>query len=142
MSSPGEQLPIYLEPGSPPCFPDPRGYDVVIEAAGQQETSQVSPSFCHKGGRVMLFGGCRTDVTVTWEPARLHYDEIAILSSFHHTPRHVAAALEVLSEGRLDITPLLVPPVGLDGVADALAAMCDRTLRGKVPVLPHGVPEA
>jgi len=122
--------------------PDSRGYDVVIEAAGAAETSQSAPHLCHKGGRVLLFGGCRADARVTWEPARLHYDEIAILSSFHHTPRHVAAALEVLSEERLDIRPLLEAPVGLDGVADALHAMADRRLRGKVPVLPHGDLEA
>jgi len=122
--------------------PGSRGYDVVIEAAGAAETSQAAPSLCHKGGRVLLFGGCATDACVTWGPARLHYDEIAVLSSFHHTPRHVAAALEVLAEKRLDISPLLESPVGLDGVAGALQAMCDRRLRGKVPVLPHGAPEA
>ncbi len=119
--------------------PDTRGYDIVIDAAGATATSQAAPSLCHKGGRVLLFGGCSADARVTWEPARLHYDEIAILSSFHHTPRHVAAALDVLAEGRLDISPLLEEPVGLDGVAAALDAMCDRRLRGKVPVLPHGV---
>lgn len=117
--------------------PGRRGYDVVIEAAGAEETSQVAPSLCRKGGRVMLFGGCRADVRVTWAPAPLHYDEIAILSSFHHTPRHVAASLEVLAERRLDIRPLLADAVGLDGLCDALDRMCARELRGKVPVLPH-----
>jgi L-iditol 2-dehydrogenase len=117
--------------------PGQRGYDVVIEAAGADETSQIAPSLCRKGGRVMLFGGCRSDVRVTWAPAPLHYDEIAILSSFHHTPRHVAASLEVLAEQRLDITPLLEAPVGLDGLRDVLERMCSRQLRGKVPVLPH-----
>jgi len=117
--------------------PGHRGYDVVIEAAGAAETSQAAPSLCRKGGRVMLFGGCRADVRVSWAPAPLHYDEIAVLSSFHHTPRHVAASLEVLAEGRLDITPLLEEPVGLDGLCDALDRMCTRELRGKVPVLPH-----
>lgn len=117
--------------------PGHRGYDVVIEAAGAEETSQLAPALCRKGGRVMLFGGCRADVRVTWAPAPLHYDEIAILSSFHHTPRHVAASLEVLAERRLDIRPLLEAPVGLEGLRDALDRMSSRELRGKVPVLPH-----
>jgi L-iditol 2-dehydrogenase len=72
------------------------------------------------------------------EPARLHYDEIQILSSFHHTPRHVQASLDALASGRLAIEPLLEAPVGLDGVAEALRRMCRRELRGKVPVLPGG----
>jgi L-iditol 2-dehydrogenase len=78
-------------------------------------------------------------VRISVEPARLHYDEISILSSFHHTPRHVQAALDALATGRLSIEPLLEAPVGLDGVADALARMSRRDVRGKVPVLPGGV---
>jgi len=122
--------------------PDRRGFDVVIEAAGAVETTQVAPSLCRKGGRVMLFGGCRADARISWAPAPLHYDEIAILASFHHTPRHVAASLEVLAEGRLRIEPLLEEPVGLDGLCGALDRMCTRELRGKVPVLPHAPPSA
>jgi L-iditol 2-dehydrogenase len=116
-----------------------RGFDIVVEAAGAAETSEAAASLTRKGGRVLLFGGCASDVRIAVEPARLHYDEVQILSSFHHTPRHVAAALEALSSGRLTIAPLLESPVGLDGVADALARMCRRELRGKVPVLPAGV---
>ncbi len=113
-----------------------RGFDAVVEAAGAAETSQAAPGLAAKGGRVLLFGGCAADVRVTWSPARLHYDEIAVLSSFHHTPRHVRAALDALATGRIDVTPLLEAPVGLEGVQDALARMSARELRGKVPVLP------
>jgi L-iditol 2-dehydrogenase len=116
--------------------PGGRGFDVVVEAAGVAETSEAAPSFARKGGRVLLFGGCPSDARISVEPARLHYDEVAILSSFHHTPRHVQAALDALSSGRLDVTPLIEAPVGLDGVAEALSRMNRREIRGKVPVLP------
>jgi L-iditol 2-dehydrogenase len=118
--------------------PGGRGFDLVVEAAGAAETSEAAPSLCAKGGRVLLFGGCASDVRISVDPSRLHYDEIAVLSSFHHTPRHVQAALEALATKRLSIEPLLEPSVGLDGVADALARMSRRELRGKVPVLPGG----
>ncbi len=118
--------------------PDGRGYHLVVEAAGAASTSAAAPLLCRKGGQVLLFGGCAADLRVEWSPAHLHYDEIAIISSFHHTPRHVAASLEALASGRIDITPLLEEPVSLDGVAQALERMCARELRGKVPVLPHG----
>jgi L-iditol 2-dehydrogenase len=120
--------------------PGGRGYDVVVEAAGAAETTEAAPSLARKGGRVLLFGGCASDARISVSPSRLHYDEVAILSSFHHTPRHVAAALDALSSGRLSVAPLLEPPVGLDGLAGALAGMSRRTIRGKVPVLPHGAP--
>jgi L-iditol 2-dehydrogenase len=114
------------------------GFDLVVEAAGAAETSEAAPALCAKGGRALLFGGCPSDARISVNPARLHYDEVAILSSFHHTPRHVAAALEAIASGRLRIEPLLEAPVALDGVADALARMCRREIRGKVPVLPGG----
>jgi len=125
-----EQL-LAATPGRP-------GFDLVVEAAGAAETSEAAPALCAKGGRALLFGGCASDVRITVDPARLHYDEIAILSSFHHTPRHVAAAVEALATGRIRIEPLLEAPVALDGVADALARMSRREIRGKVPVLPGG----
>ena len=118
--------------------PGGRGFDLVVEAAGAAETSEAAPSLARKGGRVLLFGGCASDVRISVEPARLHYDEVQILSSFHHTPRHVKQALEALGSGRLAIEPLLETPVGLDGVAEALRRMCRREVRGKVPVLPAG----
>jgi L-iditol 2-dehydrogenase len=118
--------------------PDASGFDVVVEAAGAAETSEAAPKLCRKGGRVLLFGGCASEVRISVEPARLHYDEVAILSSFHHTPRHFAAALETLASGRLDVRPLLESPVTLEGLADALRRMCRREVRGKVPVLPAG----
>jgi L-iditol 2-dehydrogenase len=116
--------------------PGGKGYDLVVEAAGAAETSEAAPTLCRKGGRVLLFGGCPGDARMTVDPSRLHYDEIQILSSFHHTPRHVHAALDALTTGALRIEPLLESPVGLDGVPDALRRMCRRELRGKVPVLP------
>lgn len=118
--------------------PGGRGFHLVVEAAGAEETSAAAAGLCRKGGRALLFGGCASDARITLEPARLHYDEVSLLSSFHHTPRHVEAALDAIASGALDVSPLLERPVGLDGVADALRAMCARTLRGKVPVLPGG----
>jgi len=116
-----------------------RGFDLVVEAAGAAETSEAAPSLCAKGGRVLLFGGCPSDARISVEPAKLHYDEIAILSSFHHTPRHMQAALDALATGRIDIAPVLDAPVDLDGVPEALARMNRRQTRGKAPVLPGGV---
>ena len=118
--------------------PGGRGFDVVVEAAGAAETSEAAPTLCRKGGRVLLFGGCARDARISVDPARLHYDEVALLSSFHHTPRHIAEALRALASGRIDVRPLLSDPVGLDGVADALRRMNAREVRGKVPVVPRG----
>ena len=116
--------------------PDGRGFPLVIEAAGQPETSEACVALARKGARVLLFGGCAKDQEIRLDPARLHYEEIALVSSFHHTPKYFRAALDALATGRVDVRPLLEEPVGLEGVADALTRMCDRTTRRKVPVVP------
>lgn len=116
--------------------PGGRGFDLVVEAVGAAETTEAAPSLARKGGRVLLFGGCASDVRVTIDPARLHYEEIELLSSFHHTPRHVRAALDALASGRIDPRPVLDAPVGLEGLPTALRRMVSRELRGKVPVIP------
>jgi L-iditol 2-dehydrogenase len=117
---------------------DGRGFDLVVEAAGAAETSEAAPGLARKGGRVLLFGGCASETRITISPSRLHYYEIDLLSSFHHTPRHVAAALDALAGGGISLAPLLADPVSLEGVASALERMTARTVRRKVPVLPHG----
>jgi L-iditol 2-dehydrogenase len=116
--------------------PGGQGFDLVVEAAGAAETTEAAPALARKGGRVLLFGGCAADVRVQVDPSHLHYDEIQVLSSFHHTPRHVRAALDAIAAGRIDPRPVLEAPVDLDGVPGALRAMARREIRGKVPVLP------
>lgn len=118
--------------------PGARGFDLVVEAAGAAETTEQAASLARKGGRVLLFGGCASDVRVSVDPSRLHYEEINILSSFHHTPHHVRAALDAIASGAIDPKPVLERAVGLDDLADALRRMSSRELRGKVPVVTSG----
>lgn len=117
--------------------PSARGYELVVEAAGAADTTEAAPALARKGGTVLLFGGCPSDVRVSVDPSRLHYDEVTIAASFHHTPRHVRQALANLAAGRADPTPVFERPVGLEGLPAALGRVARRELRGKVPVLPR-----
>ena len=47
-----------------------------------------------KGGTVNLFGGCAKGTEVKLDPGALHYSEITIKSTFHHTPRFIREALD------------------------------------------------
>lgn len=87
--------------------PEGRGFDVVIEAIGLPETWEKAVTLSRKGGTVNLFGGCPGDTTVTLPTRRLHYEEIQLVSSFHHTPHHVQKALQLLAEGTIDPRPLI-----------------------------------
>ncbi|HET9399629.1 MAG TPA: alcohol dehydrogenase catalytic domain-containing protein [Candidatus Acidoferrales bacterium] len=78
-----------------------RGADFVIEAAGVPEACEWAPKMVRRGGTVNLFAGCRADARVKFEPAELHYSEITIKSSFHHTPEFFREALATIARGEI-----------------------------------------
>ena len=53
------------------------------------------------GGTVNLFGGCPRGTQVQFDPTALHYSEITIKSTFHHTPRFIREALDAISRGEI-----------------------------------------
>lgn len=87
--------------------PSGRGFDVVIEAVGRPEVWEKTLNLVRKGGTVNCFGGCPAGSHVTFDTRRLHYDEIRIVSSFHHTPLHMQAAVNLLNTKQLDPSLLI-----------------------------------
>lgn len=78
---------------------DGRGVDVVFEAAGSDEAWQEAVSLVRSGGTVVMFGGLPPQARPAVDAYRLHYDELTIRGSFHHTPATVRAALGFLASG-------------------------------------------
>jgi L-iditol 2-dehydrogenase len=87
--------------------PEGRGFDVVIEAVGLPETWEKAIALARRGGKVNLFAGCEKGTTIPLDTRRLHYDEITLMSLFHHTPHYVKKALELLSSHTIDPSPLI-----------------------------------
>ena len=78
-----------------------RGVDAVAEAVGQPATWEWAIGMARRGGSVNLFGGCSQGVEVRVDPSELHYSEITIRSTFHHTPRHMREALASIASGEV-----------------------------------------
>jgi L-iditol 2-dehydrogenase len=93
------------------------GADVVVEAAGTATAWGQALGLVRKGGVVVFFGGLPQGEQVPLDAYRLHYDELDVRGSFHHTPRTVRAALAFLASGAYPWRRLLTHEVGLDGVA-------------------------
>jgi L-iditol 2-dehydrogenase len=74
-------------------------FDVVIEAVGKPEAWQAATRLVRKGGKVNFFGGCPAGSTVTLDTNLLHYSNLTLYSSFHHTPRTIRRALELIETG-------------------------------------------
>jgi L-iditol 2-dehydrogenase len=74
-------------------------YDVVIEAVGKPEVWESAVQLVRKGGTVNFFGGCPAGTSVKLDTTLLHYSNLRLLASFHHTPRTIRRALEFIEEG-------------------------------------------
>jgi L-iditol 2-dehydrogenase len=74
-------------------------FDVVIEAVGKPETWEAAVRLVRKGGTVNFFGGCPAGTTVSLDTGLLHYSNLTLLASFHHTPRTIRRALEYIESG-------------------------------------------
>jgi L-iditol 2-dehydrogenase len=95
---------------------DPEGADVVIEAAGAVAAWERALELVRPGGTVLAFGGLPRDAHVEVDAYRIHYEEVRLVGSFHHTPRHFRAALAFLASGAYPFERLVTHEVGLDGV--------------------------
>jgi L-iditol 2-dehydrogenase len=76
-----------------------RGADVVIEAVGLPEVWQLAVKLLRRGGVVNFFGGCPTGTQVGVDTHLLHYSELTLKASFHHTPALVRKAVDAVSSG-------------------------------------------
>jgi L-iditol 2-dehydrogenase len=121
-----------------------RGADIVIEAVAAPVTWEWAVDMVRKGGVVNLFGGPPSGTKVQFDTNRLHYGDITLKASFHHTPATCRTAFELVTSRRFKCAEYITERVGLDEVPAVFARMMDRTggLRAiKTAVFPAGVPE-
>jgi len=103
--------------------PDGRGADVVIEAVGLPETSEAAVRAVRKGGVVQLFGGCPADTQIGIDSQLLHYQELTIKSTFHHTPESVRKAFRLIADGHIDPNAFITAEATLDELPRILGHM-------------------
>ena len=74
-------------------------FDAVIEAVGRPETWEAALRLVRKGGTVNFFGGCPPGTQVSFDTELIHYSNLTLLASFHHTPHTIRQALEFIENG-------------------------------------------
>lgn len=99
-----------------------RGPDAVVEAVGRPEAWEAAVALARPGGEVLLYGGCAPGTTVTLPTFPLHYGELAIRGTYHHTPTAVRQALAHLAAGDAPYDDLIGAEIGLDEVPAVLRA--------------------
>ncbi|MCD8024669.1 MAG: zinc-binding dehydrogenase [Candidatus Gastranaerophilales bacterium] len=90
-----------------------RGLDVAIECVGLPEIWERMFKLVRRGGCVHLFGGCASGTSINIDTGRLHYDEVNIISVFHHTPKYFREALDIIASGKIDVEKLITKTMPL-----------------------------
>lgn len=98
-------------------------FDIVIEAVGKPETWELAVKLARKGGKVSFFGGCPTGTTVSFDTSLIHYSNLTLLASFHHTPRTIRRALEFIEAGVIRGQDFIDGECALSGLPDLLRSM-------------------
>lgn len=98
-------------------------YDVVIEAVGKPETWEAAVELVRKGGRVNFFGGCPAGTRVSLDTSLIHYSNLTLLASFHHTPRTIRRALKFIESGVIRAADFVDGECGLSGLPELLRSM-------------------
>ena len=124
--------------------PDGRGVDIAIEAVATPTTWGWAVGMVRRGGVVNFFGGPASGTMVSFDTNRLHYGDIKLLASFHHTPSTCRTAFELLCSGRFKCAEYITGRAGLDEVPELFQQMSTRNggsgiLDIKTAVLPAGV---
>jgi L-iditol 2-dehydrogenase len=113
--------------------PEGRGADVVIEAVATPNTWQWAVQMARKGGVVNLFGGPPAGTSVELDTNLIHYSDLTLKASFHHTPGTARRAFELLASGRFRCQDFLTGEATLREIPEVFRRMLTRPVEGIAP---------
>lgn len=95
-------------------------HELVFEAVGRPDTWRIAAGAAAPGGVVVLVGGCPGGSEVTLDPGPVHYDELELRGTFHHSRADVDRALHVLAGDETLWRTLMGDTISLDELPAAL----------------------
>lgn len=122
--------------------PSGRGADVVFEAVATPEAWRWAVSMARMGGLVNLFGGPPAGTSVELDTNLIHYSDLTLKASFHHTPATARRAFDLLCSGRFQCEAFLTGTAPLQDVPGVFHRMLVRPADGIAPdiktiIVPH-----
>jgi L-iditol 2-dehydrogenase len=85
---------------------------------------------------VNFFGGCAAGTKVELDTNRLHYNDITLKASFHHTPAVCRKALELLASGKFRCGDYITGRAPLAELESVLRRLMERSSDIKTAILP------
>ena len=104
-----------------------RGVDIAVEAVATPETWEQAVAMVRRGGVVNFFGGPPSGTVVALDTNRLHYGDITLKASFHHTPAACRRAFELVTQGRFKCAEYITGQAGLTEVPELFRRMVTRS---------------
>jgi L-iditol 2-dehydrogenase len=116
--------------------PGGRGVDIAIEAVGIPEAWQEAVELVRKGGTVNFFGGCAVGTHVQIDTNRLHYNDITMRATFHHTPAICREALDLIASGRFKADAFITGRANLYELNRVFEKLMKRSNEIKTAIVP------
>ena len=116
--------------------PKNRGVDIAIEAVGVPEAWQEAVELVRKGGTVNFFGGCAANTHVTLDTNRIHYSDITLRATFHHTPAICRKALDLIASGRFQAGAFITGHAHLYELNRVFEKLMNRSSEIKTAIVP------
>jgi L-iditol 2-dehydrogenase len=116
--------------------PKNRGVDIAIEAVGVPDAWQEAVELVRKGGCVNFFGGCAVRTHVTLDTNRIHYSDITLRATFHHTPAICRKALDLIAGGRFQAQAFITGHAHLYELNRVFEKLMNRSSEIKTAIVP------
>lgn len=118
------------------------GADAVIECVATPASWEMAVAIVRKGGTVNLFGGPPSGTQVSFDTNRLHYGDITLRASFHHTPAACRRALDLIVSGVVAPERFITGSATLEQVPDVFRSMLTRAADGRLDIKTAILPAA
>jgi L-iditol 2-dehydrogenase len=116
--------------------PNNRGVDIAIEAVGVPDAWEEAVEMVRKGGTVNFFGGCAVGTRVNLDTNRIHYSDITLRATFHHTPAICRKALELIASGRFQAGAFITGRAHLYELNRVFEKLMKRSTEIKTAIVP------
>src|SRR5580698_5893931 len=116
--------------------PHRRGVDIAIEAVATPLAWQWAVEMVRKGGTVNFFGGCAAGTKVELDTNRLHYNNITLRASFHHTPAAARKAFDLIVSGKFRCSDTITSRAPLADLNRVFRQLMNRAGDIKTAIIP------
>lgn len=120
---------------------DGEGPDIVVECVATPATWEQAVEMVRRGGTVNFFGGPPSGTRVCLDTNRLHYGDITLKASFHHTPETCRRAFQLITSGQVRAQDFITATAMLRDVPEVFRRMMTRSSTGTLDIKTAVFPE-